>query len=176
MRATLSGRSNRPCALADFTWRGSWAQRDCTPFIFTRKLGPNHSVVGAAAPCKRRQSTEEHATPKAEIEPSVRGDLGRSNSIMLRLGKGGGQSGDPCWAALYSRSRASPVNSGPSLAVHCRSTWSVTSRERARRGRKRESSPRLMGTFQCHEEVLLTEIFAHLCDFRSSLHNFFGSK
>jgi len=149
LRATLSGRSHRPCALVEFTWRGAWAHRDCAPFtvfLCTRKLGPNHSVDGAPAPCKRRQSTEEHATPKAEIEPSVRGDLGRTKSTMLRLGKGGGQSGDPCWAALYSRSRASPVNSGPSLAVHCRSTCSVTSRERARRESKLDTSPRSLGT------------------------------
>ena len=127
------------------------ASRDCAPFtvfLCKRKFGSNHSVDGAPAPCKRRQSTEEHATPKAEIEPSVRGGLGRSKSTMVCFEKGGGQSGDPCWAALYSRSRASPVISGPSLADHCRTTWSGNSRERARRERKLETLPRVAEHFR----------------------------
>ena len=146
--------------LVEFTWRGSLAQHDCAPFtvfLCKRKLGPNHSVDGAPAPCTRRQSTEEHATPKTETEPSVRGDLGRSKSTMLCLGKGGGQSGDPCWAALYSRSRASPDNSGPSLAVHCRSTWSVTSRGERERWKPQHELQRILST-----HVTGVVIFAHL--------------
>ena len=150
LRATRSGRSHHPCALVEFTWRGSLASRDCAPFtvfLCKRKFGSNHSVDGAPAPCKRRHSTAKHATPQAEIETSVRGDMGRLKSTMLWLEKGGGQSGDPYWAALYSGSRASPVNSGPSLAVHCCSTWSVNCRERATRERKLETSPRFAEDF-----------------------------
>ena len=52
-----------------------------------------------------------------------------------------------CHQKPPGRSRASPVNSGPCLAVHCRSTCSVTSQERAReRERELETSPRSLGT------------------------------
>ena len=165
LRATLSGRSHRPCALVEFTWQGM-GKRDCAPFtvcLCTRKLGPNHSADGAPAPCKRRQSTEEHATPKAEIEPSVRGDLGRSKSTMVCLGKGGGRQGihagqrstveagrrpstqGPLWRSTAARPAASPAGSG--------------------RGERASWKPHHDHWEQFpNEEVLLTIFFTHLCE------------
>jgi len=169
LSATLSGRSHRPCALVEFTCMGTTRSRPIHSLPVLKEIGPQSQ----RRRCSRAlQTTSEHRTAcytESRDRAQREGGSGplEVNHVVPR--KGWWATGHPCWAALYRRSRASPVNSGPSLAVHCRSTCSVTSRERAKRESKLENSPRSLGRVQCHEEVVLTEFFTLYVVFLKSM-------